>query len=275
VKARIEAFLKVWSGEYIIFNRAWKLSAKATGLEGLRSQPLLDSGVLRLWTDGDAERTAPRAGKVRSTAASGTANHKVLPRRIAVIDPFWSPCVVTVVHSAGGLVASLNLKLVVIGRKARVCRRAPLHLYGDARCTAAVGSVEVNGIHAARQTATWHRPSQAREENLVVPGDGNGSHPPVVQRIETGGSAGGVRRESNLRIGDSQVVGSAASREGNGSLGEINDRAIFHVGTGLKEQRFCRFSEQRPIGGDAVKNSIAVSISEKKMKTLGSNFLEF
>ena len=36
------------------------------------------------------------------------------------------------------------------------------------------------------------------------------------------------------------------------------------VGTGLKEQQFCRFSEQRPIGGDAVKNSIAVSISEKK-----------
>jgi len=25
------------------------------------------------------------------------------------------------------------------------------------------------------------------------------------------------------------------------------------VGTGLKEQQFCRFSEQRPIGGDAVK----------------------
>ena len=47
------------------------------------------------------------------------------------------------------------------------------------------------------------------------------------------------------------------------------------VGTGLKEQQFCRFSEQRPIGGDAVKNSIAVSISEKKMKTLGSNFLKF
>ena len=50
---------------------------------------------------------------------------------------------------------------------------------------------------------------------------------------------------------------------------------VVYVGSGLKEQQFCRFSEQRPIGGDAVKNSMAVSISEKKMKTLGSNFLKF
>jgi len=33
----------------------------------------------------------------------------------------------------------------------------------------------------------------------------------------------------------------------------IPDRLGRGVGTGLKEQQFCRFSEQRPIGGDAVK----------------------
>src|SRR6266704_980651 len=61
----------------------------------------------------------------------------------------------------------------------------------------------------------------------------------------------------------------------NGCIGSNSERHNQNVGTGLKEQQFCRFSEQRPIGGDAVKNSIAVSISEKKMKTLGSNFLKF
>src|SRR6266704_5818249 len=59
------------------------------------------------------------------------------------------------------------------------------------------------------------------------------------------------------------------------NLGSRARLSTVTVGTGLKEQQFCRFSEQRPIGGDAVKNSIAVSISEKKMKTLGSNFLKF
>ena len=86
---------------------------------------------------------------------------------------------VAVAQPARGLMASLDLKSVVIGGEAGVRGRAPLHLDGEARCTgfAAVGATEVDGISPPGQAATGHRPSQASEEDLVVPGDWHSCFP--------------------------------------------------------------------------------------------------
>src|SRR5882724_6337465 len=110
----------------------------------------------RVGTNRDAQRTAPRAGEVRSTTASRTADQIVLPWCIGAVDAFRCPRVIAVVLPAGRLVSSLDVKSVVVRCEARVRGRAPNHLDGQARRAraTAVRAGEVHGTCSGSQAPT-------------------------------------------------------------------------------------------------------------------------
>jgi hypothetical protein len=81
-------------------------------------------------------------------------------------------------------------------------------------------AVEVDGINTARQATT--RYGQVRPVRKISSSPEMGTVViQVLEGVEGSGGAGGAGRESNLRIGDCQRIGSAARREGNVALGEV------------------------------------------------------
>jgi len=86
----------------------------------LHGQQILRGGrvpeLAGLTNEHDAQRATPRSRPVRTATASGAAYDKLLPRLVIAVDAFRSSGMVSVVHSAGGLVPWLDRQSVVIGQ---------------------------------------------------------------------------------------------------------------------------------------------------------------
>lgn len=97
-----------------------------------------------------------------------------------------------VVHAAGILVRSLDVKSVVIGREMSVNGRSPFPLHRDARNVAAEVAVPHHRATDGPGKTGRKLKRQAVEEDFIATGDRNGGHPSVGNGVESRGSARGA-----------------------------------------------------------------------------------
>src|SRR6516165_4749169 len=110
----------------------------------------------------DTLRAAPRTGPVCAASSPRSANNKVFPLLIAVVETFRGSSVVAVVLPACGLVAGFDGKSVVIGCEAGVDRCTPFPTNGYAGSSVrSERTFPIDGIDAAIEPANWHWPCQA------------------------------------------------------------------------------------------------------------------
>ena len=174
----------------------------------------------------DTLRAAPGSGPVRTTAASGPSDYELTPSAIAVVEALGSSGVVTVALSAGGLMTGFDCESIVVGGEDGINCRAPFPLKRYAGSTVgAEGTQPIHRIDATTESAGGYRPSETRQEDLVVSLDRHGRRPGIGHGVEGGGAASGARRKDDLRVGSRELIWRSALREVDCGIGERDRRS--------------------------------------------------